>query len=83
MSHAIVLYGKPGCHLCDIAEELLLGLRREFQFTLQKIDINTDPALAQEFGTRIPVVIIDGRTTLDAPIRTAAVRAALADRATG
>ncbi len=82
MVHEIVLYRKPGCHLCEIAEQLVLGLRREFEFKLDQVNINTDPALVQEFGTRIPVVIVDRRTVLDAPIRTTALRAALADQET-
>ncbi|MGB8643833.1 MAG: glutaredoxin family protein [Anaerolineae bacterium] len=77
MHHNLTLYSKPGCHLCEIAEQLLLGLHREFDFSVEKVDISADPALVAEYGTRIPVIVIDGRTTLEAPIRSQVLRAAL------
>jgi glutaredoxin len=75
--HRVVLYGKPGCHLCDITHQLLLGLQREFNLTIEEIDITRDPALMERYHETIPVLVIDNRATLAAPIRTAEVRAAL------
>ncbi len=48
----LVLYVKPGCHLCDEAREALAltGL------DVQEQDITRDPALLEAFGTRIPVL---------------------------
>ncbi len=77
MPRRVVLYGKPGCHLCSVVELLLLGLRKEFELVVLKVDISKDPLLLQEYGVRIPVVVIDGRTTLDAPIRVQDLREAL------
>ena len=79
MMHRVVLYGKPGCHLCSIAHELLLGLKREFELTIEEIDITRDDELLTRYRETIPVVVIDDRTTLAAPIRTADVRSALMD----
>jgi glutaredoxin len=76
MRHSVVLYGKSGCHLCDIAHQLLLGLEREFEFTIEEVDITRDDALLARYRDTIPVVVIDGRTTLAAPIRTVELRAA-------
>ncbi len=73
----LILYGKPGCHLCEIVEQLLLGLRREFDFELEKVDITTDPGLVRTYGVMIPVVVINQRTVLRAPIHTQNLRAAL------
>lgn len=56
----VVLYGRAGCCLCDEAENLLLTLRPEFDFTLHKIDIDTDSVLLSTFRCQIPVVTIDG-----------------------
>lgn len=80
MPHHIIVYGKPGCHLCEIATQLLEGLHREFDFTLEKVDITNDPALFALYRERIPVALIDGRITLSAPIRMVHVRAALTGR---
>ena len=79
MMHHVVLYGKPGCHLCEIAHQLLLGLAREFDLRIDEIDITRDDSLLARYGETIPVVVIDDRTTLAAPIRTADVRSALMD----
>ena len=79
MKHRVILYGKPGCHLCAIAHQLLLGLAREFDLTIEEVDITRDDALLTRYGETIPVVVIDDRKTLAAPIRTADLRAALAD----
>lgn len=77
VTHRVVLYGKPGCHLCDITHQLLLGLQREFDLTLEEIDITRDAALLERYRETIPVLMIDDRVTLAAPIRTADIRAAL------
>jgi thiol-disulfide isomerase/thioredoxin len=77
MRHSVVLYGKPGCHLCDIAHQLLLGLEREFDLTIEKVDIRRDEALLARYRDTIPVIVIDNLTTLAAPVRTAELRAAL------
>ncbi len=80
MSHQIVLYTKPGCHLCEIVEQLLWGLRRDFEFSVEKVDITSDPMLMQQYGTKIPVVVIDQHKALTAPIHAADLRAALQER---
>lgn len=80
MQHHIVLYSKPGCHLCEITYQLLEGLHREFEFTLEEINIAPDPALIERYGEKIPVVVIDNQTTLFAPIHLVHVRAALTAR---
>jgi glutaredoxin len=80
MAHRVAFYTKPGCHLCEIAYQLLQGLQREFEFTLEEINIADDPVLLAEYGEKIPVVIIDHRTILLAPIHLVHVRAALTKR---
>ncbi len=77
VAHRVVLYGKPGCHLCDITHQLLLGLQREFDLAIEEIDITRDAALLERYRETIPVLVIDDRATLAAPIRTADIRAAL------
>jgi glutaredoxin len=77
MPHRIVLYSKPDCHLCEIAHQLLLELSREFELTIAEIDITRDPTLFKEYFEKIPVLVIDSRTILAAPIHAADVRMAL------
>jgi glutaredoxin len=67
--HHVVLYGKPGCHLCDDARALLERAATRRRFTLSEIDIRGDPALFRLYDVRIPVLVIDGETELEAPLR--------------
>ena len=54
------LYGKPGCHLCDDAREVVQRVQRDVGFQVEEVDITLDPVLANRLGERIPVVEIDG-----------------------
>jgi glutaredoxin len=55
--HKTVLYSRDGCHLCEVAEQMLVehGLRPEI------INIDDDPTLVERFNTCVPVVEIDGK----------------------
>lgn len=56
----VVLYGRPGCHLCDDAREILVRVRAELPFTFVEHDIERDDALLKAYLERIPVVTVDG-----------------------
>jgi glutaredoxin len=77
-NHDVVLYGKPGCHLCEDVRELLGRLEGRYAFTLDEIDIRSDPALFRRYDIRIPVLVIDGQRELDAPIKEQQLRKLLA-----
>ena len=64
----VTLYGKPDCHLCDEAEDRLVGLSRRVGLRYRKVDIQGDPGLFARFRYRIPVIEIDGGATLDWPV---------------
>jgi glutaredoxin len=61
MSVAVVLYGAPGCHLCDVAKELLERQRELLGFQLDVVDISGDPELESAHREQIPVVFVAGR----------------------
>jgi glutaredoxin len=54
------LYSKPDCHVCGEAISLLESLRGDFDFWVEKINIEEDPALKDRLGRQIPIVTIDG-----------------------
>ena len=56
----VILYGRPGCCLCDDAREILERVRRRRPFDLLDRDIENDDALLLAYLERIPVVTIDG-----------------------
>ena len=60
MSAAVTLYGRPGCHLCDVAREALERVRADTPFELREIDIEADDHLHARYLERIPVVALDG-----------------------
>ena len=61
----VVLYGKPGCHLCDEARAVVAEVRRERPFDLREVDVTGDPALHGRYGERIPVVEVAGREVFE------------------
>lgn len=52
-----VLYTRQGCHLCDEAWQMLEGIRQQVEL----VDVDSDVALVQRYGDRVPVLLIDGR----------------------
>jgi glutaredoxin len=56
----VTLYGKPGCHLCDDAREIVERVRAQRPFELEEVDVSVDPTLHREYGDRIPVLALDG-----------------------
>lgn len=56
----LVLYSRPGCHLCDEARDVLMRVRAAHPFVYAERDINVDETLLRAYLERIPVVTIDG-----------------------
>jgi glutaredoxin len=56
----VVLYSRPGCHLCDVARDVVLALRTRIDFEFEEVDVERDEVLELEYGIRIPVVAVDG-----------------------
>lgn len=57
----IVLYSRRGCHLCERAEDMLAPHAAE----MTVVDIDASPDLVRAFGTRVPVVEVDGRVVIE------------------
>ncbi|MFF2370576.1 glutaredoxin family protein [Agromyces sp. NPDC058110] len=63
----LTLIGKPGCHLCDDAREVVQSVVAGFEATdagsapvLEEVSILDDAALADRYAEEIPVLLIDG-----------------------
>ncbi len=56
----VTLFGKPGCHLCDDARDLVRRVCDGRAVELREIDITLDPTLNREYGERIPVLALNG-----------------------
>ncbi len=58
--HALLLYSKPGCHLCEELRAELDHLQPELGYTIDEIDITQDAALFERYRYEIPVLLMDG-----------------------
>ncbi len=57
----VLLYGRPGCHLCDEAREVLAAIAgNPPAFTVREVDIEKDDRLLEKYLERIPVVEAGG-----------------------
>lgn len=57
----LLLYTKPGCHLCDEMKIVVANVARQFSVEVEEVDISADPDLMQEYGEQIPVLMLDGK----------------------
>jgi hypothetical protein len=73
----IILYTKPGCHLCDLVRDDLALLGYETDLMIETVDITTDPALTERFHALLPVVDIAGGPLLTPPITLGRLRTAV------
>ena len=60
MTARITLIGKPGCHLCDVAEEVIARVAEDTGATYEKVSILDHPDLAEKYWDQIPVILVDG-----------------------
>ena len=57
----VLLYSKPGCHLCDAAREVVSAVCAELDIAWDEVDISTDDDLTARYWEQIPVTMVDGR----------------------
>jgi glutaredoxin len=75
---AVLVYSRPGCHLCEEAVEKIARLRGEgYDFDLREIDIESEELLLRRMLERIPVVEVDGVLVSELVLDEAALRARL------
>ncbi|WP_211225116.1 glutaredoxin family protein [Oceanobacter kriegii] len=53
---SFTLFGTEGCHLCDIAEQLILQSAGHFAEPVWQQDIAEDERLVENYGIHIPVL---------------------------
>lgn len=77
------LVGKPGCHLCDEAKEVIDRVLKDFpEVVVEEVSLDDNPLWSDIYGERIPVVLINGvehaQWRIDATALTEALRSAQA-----
>jgi glutaredoxin len=56
----VIVYSRPGCHLCDEAKEAIAVAQCEASYTLDEINIETSRDLLRKYQFDIPVISIAG-----------------------
>ena len=56
----VIVYSRPGCHLCDEAKAAIQNSNCSEHYTLEEVNIESDDELLKKYKYDIPVVTIDG-----------------------
>jgi glutaredoxin len=59
-STRVLLYTRPGCHLCEDARAVIEQVCAEVGTGFDEVDISGDPELVRLYGEQIPVTFVDG-----------------------
>jgi hypothetical protein len=59
-SARVVVYMRPACHLCDVAEEVVAEVCASAGATWTTVDITGDDDLVRRFTDQVPVTFVDG-----------------------
>ncbi|EMA65981.1 glutaredoxin 2 [Halorubrum aidingense JCM 13560] len=58
----VTVYTREDCSLCVVARETIEETAADLgvAIDLDMVDVDEDPALAEEYGERVPYVLVDG-----------------------
>ncbi len=74
----VIIYSRPGCHLCEEAKQAIDSAQCANEYTLEEIDIESDGALLQRYRHDIPVITINGEEAFRHKVTTDEFRKRLA-----
>ena len=60
MKPHVIIYSRPGCHLCEEAKQAIREADLAEQYTLTEVNIADDPELLARYKDDIPVITFDG-----------------------
>ena len=55
----VTVYSRTGCHLCEIAIDLINSVKGSDNFSLEIKLIDNNSELEKEYGEQVPVILID------------------------
>lgn len=59
----VTLYTRDDCSLCVVARETIESVAADLDgvtVEIDEVDVDTDPELADEYGERVPYVLVNG-----------------------
>lgn len=80
---SLVLYSRPGCHLCDEMKAVVSRVADSVPLRLSVVDISGDAALEAEYGLEVPVLLVEGRKAAKYRVGEGELRRILAGRSGG
>lgn len=60
MKTKVIIYSRPGCHLCEEAKEAMRAADCPAEYTLEEVNIENDPELFARYKDDIPVITFNG-----------------------
>lgn len=57
----VTFYTRRGCHLCEVAQEVVEAVCAELGETFRVVNVDGDPELVRRFGEQVPVTFVDGQ----------------------
>ncbi len=73
----VTILSRRDCHLCEVAIKMARRVQEEVPFLLKRVDVDSEPGLAQRYGERIPVVLIDQVECASGQVRETELRRAI------
>ena len=61
MNQKLTVYTRDGCHLCEDMLNELAQRQIEYSYSLDVIEIDGQPELESLYGSRVPVLVHEGR----------------------
>jgi len=73
----VLVYGRSGCHLCDVALEVVEEVCEETGERFAEVDIDSSEDLVARYNDLVPVVLVDGVEIATWRVDAGTLRAAL------
>jgi glutaredoxin len=62
LSHVhVTIYTRAQCCCCHKALDVLREYQQQHGFTIETVDVDSDPALLEQFNESVPVVTVNGK----------------------
>jgi glutaredoxin len=61
MKTTLILYTRNDCCLCEEMKEVVRRVAQSFALTVQESDVDSSAELREQYGTEVPVLLINGR----------------------
>ena len=58
---SVTIYTRTQCCCCHKALDVLKDAQRRFGFSIDEVDVDSDPELVAKYDTEVPVVQVGGR----------------------